>query len=82
MLRGTRRGGNRKSSDEREGTGLIVGQSTAQDSEMPPISRRTALKLLSAATLPVFARRAEAAPSAFGIGSFKLGLVTYNLAKD
>jgi len=49
---------------------------------MHPISRRTALKTLaSISTLPLLARTANAA-SAFSDGNFKLGLVTYNLAKD
>lgn len=50
---------------------------------MNPISRRSALKTLTAlSALPLLGRRAAAAPGAFGDGKFKLGIVTYNIAKD
>ena len=50
---------------------------------MPPITRRRFLETLAAASaLPALARGAENPPPAFGGGAFKLGLVTYNLAKD
>jgi len=50
---------------------------------MNPISRRSALKTLTAlSTLSLLGRRADGAPTAFGDGNFKLGLVTYNLANS
>ncbi len=54
---------------------------------MTPIPRRSALKALATlSTFPLLGRSALAAPSAadspFRDGNFKLGLVTYNIAKD
>jgi sugar phosphate isomerase/epimerase len=50
---------------------------------MNPISRRSALKTLTAlSALPLLGRSAAATPSAPGDGNFKLGIVTYNIAKD
>lgn len=48
---------------------------------MHPLSRRAALRTLAAiSTVPLLGRAATV--GAFGDGKFKLGLVTYNLAKD
>ena len=48
-----------------------------------PLTRRRFLETLAAASaLPAFARGAPSPLPAFGGGAFKLGLVTYNLAKD
>ena len=50
---------------------------------MRPVSRRAALRTLFAlGTAPWFARFGNCAPTAFGGTPFKLGTVTYNLAKD
>jgi len=50
---------------------------------MPSLTRRRFLKSVAAiATLPSLVRAAESPLPAFGGGAFKLGLVTYNLAKD
>jgi sugar phosphate isomerase/epimerase len=50
---------------------------------MPPITRRRFLETVAAtAVLPALARGAQSPLPAFGGGAFKLGLVTYNLAKD
>src|SRR6476646_6573840 len=47
-----------------------------------PTRRRFLQGLAATASLPLLARRAESAEPAFGGGQFKLGTVTYNLAKD
>ena len=50
-----------------------------------PLSRRSALRTLAAlSAAPLLSRSANfaQAASAFGDGNFKLGLVTYNIAKD
>jgi sugar phosphate isomerase/epimerase len=50
---------------------------------MPLSTRRRFLKALTAAsTLPLVSHRASSAEVALGGGGFKLGTVTYNLAKD
>ena len=50
---------------------------------MPPISRRHFLgTVTAAAALPSLVRSAPEVLPAFGAGGFKLGTVTYNLAKD
>ncbi|MEQ1852336.1 MAG: TIM barrel protein [Chthoniobacteraceae bacterium] len=50
---------------------------------MNSIPRRSALKALAAlSSLPLLGRSTAAGPGAFADGNFKLGLVTYNLAKD
>src|SRR3954449_12375625 len=50
---------------------------------MPSLTRRRFLEAIAAtAALPALARAAENSLPAFGGGAFKLGLVTYNLAKD
>ena len=47
-----------------------------------PTRRQFLQGLAATASLPLLARRAESAEPAFGSGQFKLGTVTYNLAKD
>jgi sugar phosphate isomerase/epimerase len=49
---------------------------------MNSIPRRSAIKALAALSAFPLLGRSAAASSAFGDGKFKLGLVTYNLAKD
>src|ERR1041384_2040784 len=50
---------------------------------MPSLTRRRFLETIAAtAALPALVRGAESPLPAFGGGAFKLGLVTYNLAKD
>src|SRR5436189_229295 len=61
--------------------GVAAGSCPTVPMSSPP--RRRFLQTLAAASaLSPLARRAGAADAAFGAGPFKLGTVTYNLAKD